>query len=145
MTKSISPFTDIPAEPIAAPTTQYPYLVVRIMSAFYQRERIDVRQGEPAVQIGTGKSFVQHPEPWLDANAISEGCRNLLLKGVIAAVDRTKFRMCIVWDKESCSFVERDGVINESTESPSGGVNLPRKLAFDQSIVVKESETKIGV
>lgn len=144
MTKTIFPFTEIPTEPLAAPVTQYPYLVVRIMCTVYQREGIELRQGDPDVQIGPGRCYVQHPEPRLANNDISEGCRALLLAGVSAAVNKTNFRMCIVWGEASCSFVEKDGVVNESSESPSGGVNLPNKIAFDQRIVVKESESKNG-
>jgi hypothetical protein len=142
MTNTISPFTQIPSEPLAAPATQYPYLVVRIFSAAYQRERIDIRQGKLAVQIGAGKCYVQHPEPRLINNDISEGCRALLLAGVSAAVNKTNFRMCIKWGEASCSFVECDGVINESSESPSGGIDMPSKLAFDQRIALQESESK---
>lgn len=142
MTKTVSPFTQIASEPLAGPVTQYPFLVVRIYSAVYQRERIEIRQGEPAVKIGAGKSYVQHPEPWLLNNEISENCRALLLAGVTSAVNTTGFRMCIKWAEARCSYVERDGVINESSESPSGGIDMPSKLAFDQRIELQESESK---
>ena len=97
MTKTVSPFTQIPSEPLAGPVTQYPFLVVRIYNTVYQREQIEIRQGKPAVKIGAGNSYVQHPEPWLLNNEISEGCRALLLVGVVSAVNTTGFRMCIKW------------------------------------------------
>ena len=142
MTKTVSPFTQIPSEPLAGPVTQYPFLVVRIYSTVYQREQIEIRQGEPAVKIGAGKSYVQHPEPWLLNNEISEGCRALLLVGVVSAVNTTGFRMCIKWGEDTCCYVEHNGVINESSQSPSGGIAMPYKLAFDQRIEIQESESK---
>ena len=142
MTKPISQFTQTPSEPLAGPVTQYPFLVVRIFSAFYQREQIEIRQGDPAVKIGAGKCYVQHPEPRLLNNDISDGCRTLLLAGVATAVNTTGFRMCIKWGEDTCSYVEHDGVINESSKSPSGGIAMPYKLAIDQPIELQESESK---
>ena len=130
--RSVVPFPDIPAEPLENPTGSYPYLVIRIYSAVYQRESIDIRQGDPSVHIGPRCTYVQHPSPWYPESELSLGARQLLLQGVSEAVTRLGFRMCVVWGKESCSFVERNGIINESTEPPSGGVALPVKIAFDR-------------
>jgi len=143
MTKTITPFTQIPSEQLSNSTAEYPYLVVRIMNAVYQRERIDIRQGEPAVLIGAGKCYVQHPEPRTVGNEISEGCRALLLAAVSTSVDKTKFRMSVVWGKSSTSYVERDGVINESSVIPSGGVELPNKLGFDAEAIKQPLEKTI--
>jgi hypothetical protein len=142
MTETITPFTTLPSESINSNSTEYPYLVVRIMSCLYQRERIEIRQGPQDLRIGAGKCFVQHPEPRIANNEISEGCRNLLLSGVSAAVNKTKFRMCIVWGEGFSSFVEKNGVIKETSESPSGGIDLPKKLAFDKRVAAKESQFK---
>ena len=117
--------------PAEAPPEIYPYLVVRIYSAVYQRERIEIIQGEAAVEIRAKGTFVRHPQPFNSQGELSDGCRRLLLDGVLEAVQRTHFRMCVVWNSSSCSFVERDGIITESSDPPSGGINLP-KLAFHE-------------
>lgn len=127
----VIPFTSIPSEPIDE-GNKYPYLIVRLMSAVYQRENIDVRKGEPLVAISPHKTYVQHPEPIADDGNMSIGCRTLLLNAVKDAVNRTKFRMSVIWGKADASYVELDGSINASTEIPSGGIQLPNKLAFDQ-------------
>ena len=106
----------------------YPYLVVRVFVAFYQREHIDFRVGSPAVHVAYRRSFVQHPAPF-DANGIvSPACRALLIAGVQGAVRQLPFRMCIVWGANSCTYVEKDS-IDESAHPPSGG-SLPVALEF---------------
>ena len=119
-------FTDDAPLALAAPagTAAYPYLVVRIYAAVYQRERIVVRAARwPMAQIGHQRSFVQRPAPFNADGTLSAPCRALLIASVQHAVRQTKFRMCIVWGPSSCTFVEVDSVI-ESNESPSGGLAL---------------------
>jgi hypothetical protein len=136
------PYTGIPAEPLDSPTSEYPYLVVRIMSGVYQRERINIRKGEAAVHIGHGSCFLRHPDPFDEGGAIRESCRMLLLESVLATVLRTHLRMCVVWAADKCSFVEMDRTIKESNSIPSGGVMLPSKLAFDAPVKAEfDSET----
>lgn len=127
----------------SVPVQQYPYLVVRMMAAVYQREQIEIRIGEPLVQVGYRSSFVSHPTPFDTANHVSAACRQLLIDGVLEAVQRTRFRMCIVWAAEECTFVERDGSVLERDAPPSGGYGsggvggtpLPTEIDFGRSPV----------
>ena len=64
--------------------------------------------------------------------AIPPAARQVLLDAVAEAVQRTRFRMCVVWAPGESSYVERDGSIDESTTPPSGGVALPAPIAFDR-------------
>jgi hypothetical protein len=48
-----------PSKPVT-----YPYLVVRIFAAVYQREGIEIRVCPPAVEIVNRRCTVQHPEPF---------------------------------------------------------------------------------
>src|SRR5678815_2077663 len=85
----------------------YPHLVVRIYSAVYQRERIDVRVGAwPVAQIGHRCSFVLHPAPFNRDGAISPACRKFLINSVQEAVDRLKRQMCVIWAPSLCTFVQ---------------------------------------
>ncbi|MBA3033570.1 MAG: hypothetical protein KKF85_06125 [Gammaproteobacteria bacterium] len=132
--ETVSPFSTDPAEPLDNPKGSYPHLVVRIMSAVYQRESIEVREGEPSVHVGHRNAYVQHPVPFTADGSISEGCRKLLLGGVLKAVIRTGHRMCVVWQLGVCSYVECDGRIDKSRDAPSGGVSLPTKIEFDKRV-----------
>lgn len=136
------PASGIPTEPLDNPTSEYPYLVVRLMAGVYQRERIDIRKGEAAVHIGHGSCFLRHPDPFDERGVMREGCRTLLLEGVLAAVLRTRLRMCVVWAADKSSFVELDRTIKESNSIPSGGFMLPSKMAFDAPVKAEfDSET----
>jgi hypothetical protein len=111
-----------------ASTATYPYLIVRIFTAIYQRERIRIRVGSPAVEFVNRRCFVQHPVPFAVDGTLNSACRELLILGVQAAVRRLGFRMCIVWAESSCTYVETDR-INESAEPLSGG-SVPVELKF---------------
>jgi len=135
------PVTFSPVEPAAVPRqSRFPYIVVRLMSAIYQREDLTIEEGEPCVFIGHRCSYVRHPAPFTDTGEISPGCRELLVQGVLGAVQRGRFRMCLVWARNSCTFCERDGVTRDSNEPPSGGFGsggvkgtpLPMTFEFDR-------------
>jgi len=131
---TVSPFSDHPAEPIDSPKGSYPYLVIRFMAAVYQRENLQVRIGVPEFHIGYRSSFVQYPAPYAEDGSISPACRAFLLDGVLDAVRRLKFRMCVVWKKGTCTFVERDGQIKDSDDPPSGGVPLPKTIDYNTRV-----------
>jgi hypothetical protein len=100
---------------------EYPYLVVRIFAAVYQREKIWVFKGPPAVDIVARRCFVQHLAPLLSDGTLSPDCRRLLVAGVEAAVRQLRsLRMCIVWAPTSCTYVQADSTF-DSAEPPSGG------------------------
>ena len=99
---------------------KYPYLVVRVFFGYYQREAIKVQVGPPFVEIQHGGCVIQHPAPLEADGSVSPACRELLTFVVQCAVYAMQFRMCVVWAKNSCTFVEADST-SESTQPPSGG------------------------
>jgi len=127
-------------EPSVAARLRYPYLVVRLMSAVFQREDITLHPGSPSVHIGHRDTFVHHPQPFDADGAVSADCRALLIAGTLEAVQRTRFRMCLVWAADSCTFVEFDGSVKHSDDPPSGGLGtggvggkaLPGDIEFDR-------------
>jgi hypothetical protein len=73
---------------------------------------------------------VSHDDRIDPDGALSATARQLLLDTAQQAVRRLRFRMCIVWSNERCSYVEVDR-INESTSLPSGGVLTPFPVRFE--------------
>ena len=135
------PVGERPAVPDSAPVAEgFPYLVVRLMAGVYQREEIAIRVGEPHVEVGFRSSYVRHPEPFTATGEISPGCRELLVRAVLAAVQKGRFRMCLVWARDACTFCERDGTTLDSNQPPSGGFGsggiggtpLPVNVRFDR-------------
>ena len=127
-------------EPARAATRRYPYLVVHLMPAVYQREEIAVHRGELRVHIGHRDTFVHHPAPFAADGSIAPGCKKVFIDATLEAVRRTRFRMCVVWSATHCTFVERDGSTKESDDPPSGGLGtggvrgmpLPSDIEFDR-------------
>ena len=123
----------------------YPYLVVHLMSAMYQREKISVRSGAPKAHIGHRDCYVHHASPFAEDGSMSQGCKEVLVAAVLESVRRTRFRMCLVWGADSCTFLERDGSFRVGSEPPSGGLGtggvdgipLPADIAFDEPGPVK--------
>lgn len=111
--------------------SRFPYLVIRIMTSVFQYETIAIGEGEPEVRIGCRRTLLRHPEPYAADGGIGSEARALLIQGVKESVQKTGFRMCIVWGEQSCSYVEKGGEVIESTERPSGGFSLiPDSKAF---------------
>lgn len=129
---TISPFTDHLPAPIDDPNGSFPYIVIRLIATVYQKESLQVRVGSPDFHIGYRSSFVQHPCPYAENGSISPECRAYMLTAVLEAVIRLRFRMCVVWKKGACTFVEPDGQFNDSDEAPSGGVVLPNTIEYDR-------------
>ncbi len=110
---------------------RYPFIVVRLMSAVYQAEKVKVSHGKASAGVGVKNSFLRHPSPFKSDGQISNDARDLLLAEVLSAVRKTRFRMCVVWGPAWCSFVEADGSIKSSFDPPSGGFPLPTTIEFD--------------
>lgn len=121
----------------------YPFIVIRLMSAVYQAERICVRRGPTLAHVGWRTSLLQHPDPVKPNGQIDDEAKALLIGAVLAAVKRTGLRMCVVWGPAWCSFVEADGSTKHSFEPPSGGFQLPRSIVFD-SLQQPGSGSKTG-
>lgn len=111
------------------------YLVVRLIATVYQREPIKVIRGpHPLAVIGPNRCVVVHPRAYDKGGVLTPECRSFLVIAVQNAVERTRFRMCLVWSSSSCTFVELDRSVKDSSEPPSGGFPLPFKIAFDERI-----------
>lgn len=117
----------VPIRPDVAPPstrTYYPHFIMRV-SNVAQRSPIEVRYGTPSVDICSdtpryGREYVQHPEPFDADGSLSMACRTLLIAAVQGAARRSEFQMqrCLVWSPTSCSYIEADGSINNSSELP---------------------------
>lgn len=101
----------------------YPYLVVRLMAAVYQREALAVKQGNPYAMVKHWGSYLSHPGVSADGKTIDTAAREYFEAAVLQMVQRTGFRMSIVWAKDECSFMEKDGSIERKLAPPSGGIN----------------------
>jgi len=124
---------------------RYPYLVVHLMPAVYQREEITIRLGEPKAHVGHRDCFVHHPTPFADDGSLGQGCKEVVVAAVLRAVLRTRFPMCLVWADDTCTYLERDGSVRESSGPPTGGLGsggvdpapLPADILLDEPGSIK--------
>ncbi|MCC7151071.1 MAG: hypothetical protein IT501_03655 [Rubrivivax sp.] len=111
--------------------SRFPHLVVNIMNSVFQYETIAIGEGEPKVEVGCRRTCVRHLKPFEADGTISSACRALLIDGVKECVQKSGFRMCIVWGEDACSYVEKSGEVIECVERPRGGFSLvPDSRAF---------------
>ncbi len=97
---------------------------------------IDIRIGPPDARIKHKGTYVQCPDPREADGGISLECRELLIAAVQKLVDQPRgFRMCLVWAKGKCTYVERNDVLNEHLDPPSGGFEFPGSFEPDVTMV----------
>ena len=121
----------------------YPVLVVRVFSAVYQRERIQLRAGSPSLQLESGKCVLQHPWPVDSHGQVTAECRSFLLERVRSAVRTRRMRMCVIWSRESCTYVEAERMF-DSHDLPSGGEGGFKLTSLTSSDCVSQAEFPLG-
>ena len=86
----------------------FPYLVIRLIAAFYVNEKIHIGAWPP-VNRKSGWIVVVHPDPW-EGGRLRPEVRQAVIDQVIARCRAQKvFRMCIVFGEDEQVFVEPDG------------------------------------
>lgn len=100
----------------------YPILVTRMFPSVYVRGRIELRVGAGECWVARQASRCHHPTPIDPDGTVSAACRDFLIDVIQAEVRRTRFRMCLVWAANRCTYVEANSVV-DSDEPPSGGID----------------------
>lgn len=103
----------------------FPYFVVRLMAAVYQREIVTVDQGPALAVIKHKGSRLSHPGIADNSRAISDAAKSFFEAALVRQVRRTKHRMCVVWGPDECTFVEPNGDIQRKSAPPLGGFLMP--------------------
>ncbi len=103
---------------------EYPFLVIRWMSAVYGKKNI--------VFVSEGESGFQGDSLVVLADGPCSACGQLpaeslpkLIGAILPLVVRDQRRMCLVLSKNSAVFMEPDGKVNWSEEPPHGGLLIP--------------------
>ncbi len=124
------------------PPRKYPHIVVRVMSAVYQREEIDIGIGEPEARVGFRKTMLHYPQPFDQNGQLQFVCVQMLIAATVIAVNRTGHRMCIVWGPNDSTFCEKDHVTH-SREPPSGGLGTAGAAPLPDNMEIIY-DTRIG-
>jgi hypothetical protein len=114
-------------------SSKYPHVVVRLMSAVYQRVPLIFGQEGRATSRGiyVPDVMVRSGESSHDFDA-SE--RDSILQTIQSIVNIGALRMCVVFSATDCVFIERNAPSVHSNQPPSGGVQfLPRSTAVPEA------------
>lgn len=103
-------------------TVEYPYLVIRLQAAVYDKRRIVFAQTPGA---SDGHAFLlQWPQSFDRTRALPSAVRLALIEQVKGASKQSGFRMCIVVSQDESLYVEPDGRVESMSTAPSGGIAL---------------------
>ena len=111
-----SPLDRSPFPALAPGPKHYPYVVIRIFSAFYQN--CEIHFDPDAVSVVCDQEELRWVIPANDLDP-----RQAALAAVRDQVDATGYRMCAVFGPEDCIYVEPDGRDVVSFKPPSGGIS----------------------
>ena len=100
--------------------SEFPYLVIRYMSAVYARQK--VRFILPGGIHDKSVLNVEFKDPFLNGKLRPEA-QAAAVEKVLSEVKRTNFRMCLVINVNEGIYCEADGSTN-ITVPPSGGIGV---------------------
>ena len=100
----------------------YPHVVVRYMATVY---------GNFPVKFVDSEEFddafvVICPKPYTVEEQLTPEAKQALLDVVQEASKKSRHRMCAVFAKDDCVYVEPEGTAKPSAEPPSGGIRCIR-------------------
>jgi thioredoxin-related protein len=107
-------------------SNRYPYVVLRIMSAFFRIMHVRFVKKIPKT-LDWKNIVIENKEPYRDG-ALKEETKKFLVKIVSLECQKGNRRMCVVFGPKECVYCEPDGTTKESDGPPSGG--LTTKLCF---------------
>ncbi len=110
---------------ISDASNNFPYLIIRIFCAVYQKVPIKMRTGPKKFSVQLKTCFIQTPNPYKTCGSLSDECKQVLFEAIQDAAKQMQFRMCIVWAKDDCLYLEPEGILINSKEIPSGGLEIP--------------------
>lgn len=124
-----SPLDRSPYAPLPPKPQHYPYVVVRVFSALYEKYEIHFDRSAAAVVLDEELRWI--------IPAADRDPRQAAIDAVRDQVTATGRRMCAVFGPEDCVYVEPDGPDVVSFKPPSGGISpaqLDRMTAGPQQV-----------
>ena len=105
---------------------EYPYVVFRYMATVYGDFRVEFVINDQYQPKETTRAFVVVcDQPYLNGKLTVEA-EKALVDAVQANSRQRGLRICVVFSKTRCVYVEPKGAVKVSVEPPSGGVRCIR-------------------
>lgn len=106
---------------------RFPYLVVHLMPAVYNRYPIEFAWSGNTNSIPEALTLFE-PNPFDKSGELTAECRRKLIEVVSFEARETGLRMCVVFGPNEVVYVEPEGVIQEAAQPPVGGVDIGTPL-----------------
>ena len=104
----------------------YPYVVVRYMATVYGQFPVRFVESEQAnpnkADEGESAFAVVCPKPYTVEEQLTPEARQALTDAVQSASRKSGHRLCVVFAKDDCVYVEPEGAAEQSVDPPSGGI-----------------------
>ena len=107
----------------------YPYVVVRYLATVYGRFPVKFVGSEPTTldsKACENAVVVGCPQPYTVDERLTPEARNALTGVARYACQQSGHRMCVVFGKKDCVYLEPEGVAKHSDKPPSGGIQWLR-------------------
>ncbi len=103
----------------------YPHVVVRYMATVYAQFGVKFVESEDAaskLDKVEDAFVVVYPQPYTMDEQLTPEARQALIDVVQYASQKSGHRLCAVFGKQDCVYLEPKGTSKPSAESPSGGI-----------------------
>ena len=105
---------------------EYPYVIVRFMATVYTSYRVEFVESDQFQPAESDRAFVVVcNNPYVDGQLTPEATEALLV-AVQHASRQSGHRMCAVFGKNDCVYIEPEGPEKPSSQPPSGGAQCLR-------------------
>lgn len=101
----------------------YPYVIKRCLPAVYHRHEVYF-EDLGNVDFTHSRRLVLHKKFLRKDNTISLKAKKLLLHLFLELAMQNKFRYCVVFAADECTYIEPDGRIEFSKLPPSDGAEI---------------------
>ncbi|NBX77438.1 MAG: hypothetical protein EBQ92_12860 [Proteobacteria bacterium] len=103
-------------------TLEYPHLIVRARPSVYVRWKVEFVE-KTEIILANGKFTPPFPNAFHEG-VLKKEALDLAIEALITITRESGYRMCFVLSPTKCFYVEPDGRVEESSEPPSGGLQI---------------------
>jgi len=101
---------------------EYPQLIVRVRPSVYVQWKVEFAE-KTEIILANGKFTPQFPNAFHEG-VLKKEALDLALEALTAITRESGYRMCLVLSPTKCFYLEPDGKVEESSEPPSGGLQM---------------------
>lgn len=102
---------------------RYPYVVIRFMAAVYGHPKVILR-ARPGRRVRNAEAYLIEGQVFVKQGILTAQGRAHLIAEVLGDVQKTGFRIGVVFSETDSAYCECDGTATPMREAPSGGIRI---------------------